>query len=245
MTDVAVGTGSIAGTQLIGSWTGNAAGPQVRYDGLSGFIDIGLNANGHFVVEGNDNARLVVERGGDVGIGVRDPGATLDIAGDIAVNRGARPNVTFNLQAAANDDIPFELFDESGSQLIQIASEAFYVLAVWGQAIKNSGGSSWGTFSDLRLKQDLRNYEHGLDEILRLHPVRFRYRADTARQFDATEDHTGFVAQDVAKIIPEAVSEGNDGYLVLNADPIHWASINAIKELHGLIEEKDAEILPA
>jgi hypothetical protein len=37
------------------------------------------------------------------------------------------------------------------------------------------------------------------------------------------------VAQEVEKVIPEAVSANNKGYLLVNNDPILWSMLNAIK----------------
>ena len=39
------------------------------------------------------------------------------------------------------------------------------------------------------------------------------------------------MAQDVQTVIPEAVEEDEDGYLMVNKDPIFWTMLNAIKEL--------------
>ncbi len=44
------------------------------------------------------------------------------------------------------------------------------------------------------------------------------------------DEHVGFVAQDVQRVIPEAVTENNKGYLLVNNDPILWTMLNAIKE---------------
>jgi hypothetical protein len=51
----------------------------------------------------------------------------------------------------------------------------------------------------------------------------------------------GFIAQEVREVIPDAVTEGKDGYLMLKADPIHWAAINAIRELNAKVAEQRAE----
>ena len=40
------------------------------------------------------------------------------------------------------------------------------------------------------------------------------------------------------KVIPEAVTENNKGYLLVNNDPILWAMLNAIKEQQGQIREQ-------
>jgi len=44
-------------------------------------------------------------------------------------------------------------------------------------------------------------------------------------------EQVGFVAQDVQKVFPEAVSEAEDGYLDFNIHAINIALVNAIKEL--------------
>ena len=110
-----------------------------------------------------------------------------------------------------------------------------------GNEYKSSGGTSWGTLSDRRLKQDLRAFEPGLNEVLQLRPVRFRYRDDSKRGLTSTHEEVGFIAQEVREVIPDAVTEGQDGYLSLKADPIHWAAINAIQELNTKLEEQRAE----
>ena len=57
-----------------------------------------------------------------------------------------------------------------------------------------------------------------------------------------TEEHVGLVAQDVQQVIPEAVTENNKGYLLVNNDPIIWTMLNAIKEQQALIQKQQAQI---
>ena len=60
-----------AGMTLQGIFTGNAAGPQLRFQnsGSASFIDIGEDASNNFVVEASDTAALTVLQNGNVGIG--------------------------------------------------------------------------------------------------------------------------------------------------------------------------------
>lgn len=106
-----------------------------------------------------------------------------------------------------------------------------YLLHVNGDAAKNSGGSSWINASDIRLKNIDGKYEKGLAEILYLNPVRFHYKDGNPRQIDSKPEQIGFIAQEVKKIFPEAVSEGNDGYLEFNMHPVLVALVNAAKQL--------------
>ena len=65
----------------------------------------------------------------------------------------------------------------------------------------------------------------------KLHTVRFHYKHDNALNLPSDEAYTGFIAQEVRELIPEAVSARADGYLELNVDPIHWATVNAVQQL--------------
>ena len=104
-------------------------------------------------------------------------------------------------------------------------------LHVVGNAYKTEGGTSWATSSDLRLKTVLGNYEKGLDEIAALNAVRFVYNEGNPRELLSDIEQVGFVAQEVQKIFPEAVSDAEDGYLDFNIHAINIALVNAIKEL--------------
>jgi predicted RNase H-like nuclease (RuvC/YqgF family) len=55
-------------------------------------------------------------------------------------------------------------------------------------------------------------------------------------------EHVGLVAQDVQKVIPEAVTENSKGYLLLNNDPILWSMLNAIKEQQSQIDKQQRQI---
>jgi septal ring factor EnvC (AmiA/AmiB activator) len=50
------------------------------------------------------------------------------------------------------------------------------------------------------------------------------------------QEHIGFVAQEVEKVIPEAVTRNSRGYLLVNNDPILWTMFNAIKQQQAEID---------
>ncbi|NCB85353.1 MAG: tail fiber domain-containing protein, partial [Bacteroidia bacterium] len=111
-----------------------------------------------------------------------------------------------------------------------------YNLVVNGTAAK-TGGGSWSTLSDVRMKDLTGEYQKGLNEILQLKPVTFTYKAGNPRELNSNEPQIGFVAQDVQKIFPEAVTECKDGYLDFNIHAVNVALVNAVKELKAENQE--------
>ena len=124
-------------------------------------------------------------------------------------------------------------------------SPGSFKLAVNGSAAK-TGGGSWSNLSDERLKTIRGTFDAGLEEVLKLQPIIYRYNKHNPLKLPDEGEHIGFSAQEVQKVIPEAVSENNEGYLMVNNDPIIWTMLNAIKEqqaqIEQLKEENDAEI---
>src|SRR5580765_8446943 len=74
---------------------------------------------------------------------------------------------------------------------------------------------SWIVMSDVRLKHDVQPYNKGLQAVLALHPVRFRYLASDVPRY-------GLMAQDVAPVVPEMVGELDvDGETLQTLAPTH------------------------
>jgi hypothetical protein len=224
------------------------------------------NGAGDVFFTTDDNVRMTIKENGNVGIGTADPVAKLDVAGDTRIRGGATVTGAAEIQrhfvvgarGLLTDDVAMRIWvpNDDGSDFYPLIVNAgpdtvfrlkrgppnANVLHMFGSAAKTSGGTSWQIISDHRVKQQVRPYEHGLNEISRLRPVRFRYRDDPKHGLTSAKEEVGFIAQEVREVIPDAVTEGKDGYLTLNADPIHWATINAIRELNTKLERKDARI---
>ena len=217
--------------------------------------------------------------GTNVGIGTNTPGAALDINAPNQVGLFVRGPVSgvgagLDFQTVGTGGLQWEILDTGNSAAqganklnirnVNTGNDIFTILSngdvgietvipdttlsVNGGADK-PGGGSWGTFSDGRLKRVDGAYNAGLDAILKLTPVRYRYREQNAMGIKDGEQHVGFVAQEVEKVIPEAVSRNSRGYLLVNNDPILWTMLNAIKQQQAEIQtltrsvrEKEAQI---
>ena len=77
---------------------------------------------------------------------------------------------------------------------------------------------------------------------MQLQPLRYEYRPDNGMKLNQVGEQIGFEAQTVQRIIPEAVTKNNQGYLLVNNDPIMWTMLNAIKEQQQEIEKLKQEV---
>jgi nucleotide-binding universal stress UspA family protein len=77
---------------------------------------------------------------------------------------------------------------------------------------------------------------------LQLQPLRYEYKPDNALGLKSSGEHIGFSAQAVEKIVPEAVTRNDKGYLLVNNDPIMWTMLNAIKEQQAQIDQQQKQL---
>jgi hypothetical protein len=109
-----------------------------------------------------------------------------------------------------------------------------------GLCLNTSG--SWSTISDASVKSAVTPYSRGLEAILALNPVSFKYTGRSP--FADGTIRYGLVAQEVEPHVPEAVgrmaapSLDKDAVDLLTLDPTHmvYVLINAVKELRAEID---------
>jgi hypothetical protein len=114
-----------------------------------------------------------------------------------------------------------------------------------GRALANA----WVTYSDGRLKTNRKTLPYGLEEVLQLKPL--QYFMHDARLEDKQlliepegAQSIGFIAQDVFKLMPEAVSppENEDtGLWGLDYEKFTPVLVKAIQEQQNMIEELKAD----
>ena len=129
-----------------------------------------------------------------------------------------------NIQIQQNSDNTVALGYSASTYSINGDPNKFYLVGL--TPTSTNGSTTFQPPSDRRLKNILGNYNKGLNEIVKLKPVKFNYKYDKAKK-----EHIGLIAQEVQPYFPESVTKNAKGYLFLNVDPIHFAYINAVKEL--------------
>ncbi|MGK7908802.1 MAG: tail fiber domain-containing protein [Synechococcus sp.] len=121
-------------------------------------------------------------------------------------------------------------------------------LLVAGDAQK-PGGGVWSELSDIRVKEDIRDLDVGLDELMQVRPVRFRYngKAGTPKG----KESIGIIGQEIETIFPEMVrplpnadgiASDDEPLRIYNGSALTYVLVNAVKELTGRVAELEGTI---
>jgi hypothetical protein len=106
--------------------------------------------------------------------------------------------------------------------------------------IDRSSGT-WNGVSDIRLKQNIKNLEYGINEIMLISPKSYTFISDST-----DKKYLGFVAQELYNVIPEAVNIGGTDVSTnpwtINNETIIPVLINAIQEQQKQIQNLQSQI---
>jgi len=104
--------------------------------------------------------------------------------------------------------------------------------------INGNGGSqaAFGSYSDIRLKENINNIPPQLHKICALRPVEFDYK-------DGSGHQTGFIAQEMQEVYPDAVGVGQNEMLTVTGwNKTEAYLVKAIQEQQALITALTARI---
>lgn len=208
------------------------------------FIWAGNLYNGEGVTSTGPNQFLVRAQGGmAINTNVPTPGSALTVNGNMSFGAQSQQmlnlyNSDFGIGVQTNrlyfrtnsgfswfeDGAHSDTTDDPGA-----GGTLHMRLSTTGQLQTTTGTIS--TLSDARLKDEVEDYTHALDQISALRPVRYHYRDAGKAAFQAEGMHLGFLAQEVQQVFPEWVSEGEDGYLMLSMRGFEAVAVRAIQEL--------------
>ncbi|MCH8210312.1 MAG: tail fiber domain-containing protein [Planctomycetes bacterium] len=99
--------------------------------------------------------------------------------------------------------------------------------------------------SDARFKENVQPLTDSLEKVLKLRGVQFDWKRDEFPEHRFSQDRqVGFVAQEVAKVLPELVSggDGDQEFYSVSYVGLVPVLVEAIKELNGHVQQRDAQI---
>ena len=236
--NVAVGTGALALNTTADSST--AVGFNALYAQTTGHSNVAV---------GKDAGKAVTTGNTSVFIGYQ--------AGDTATT--GTGNVCLGENAGSG-----QITTEGEKLYIAHSNTAAGNIATWihgdgnGRCYMGNNQTTWFTTSDRRLKKNITDNTKGLAEINQLRVTNFEYRSRDEidmSEFPLANDpgqvvlgegnegvHTGVIAQEIESVLPECIEVSDKGAKTVNADPIMWAMVNAIKELSAKVEELEAKL---
>jgi hypothetical protein len=205
-------------------------------------------------INGTNQSLLVFSNGGAFKGYIYNDGTNMDYTATGTAGFGAAGAVLFNTagveraRITSGGNVLVNNTSSVGSKLIVKSdgtTSASFACIFWDSAssdlmyVRSDGygylkASAWVYGSDLRMKENVSNVENGLDMVLKMKPKHFDY-------INGQKNNIGFVAQDIQKIIPQAVSVTNEetGMLGLKTDFLVPYIAKAVQELKL---EKDTEI---
>jgi hypothetical protein len=132
-------------------------------------------------------------------------------------------------------------FKDDGDTLFHMASNGDF------HADGDVIAASTTTTSDRRLKTNIKGISYGLDEVLRLRPVEFEWKATQRKG----QQDIGLVAQDVESIIPEIVrnkelktgefSENEEPFKTVDYGKLTAILIKSVQELTERVKELEGD----
>ena len=252
-------------SELLFGDAGSQFSGRVRYNHSDNKLSLWANGNQH----------VTVDNTGNVGIGTDNPGAKLEVYGsspNILINNTAetdsgivftdaqagttqRAAIKFNssdqkLKFFVNDEVAQRMVIDTAGNVGIGATNPSYQLQLSTNSAAKPSSSTWTVVSDERVKENIKPYEKGLNEILQVNTKTFDYNGKAG--FDKIKDNVGIIAQDMIKIFPETIKTYNaklnetdeEETELYNFDghALTFALINAVKELKAEIEELKKQI---
>tara|TARA_R110000796_G_scaffold71060_1_gene161185 strand:- start:35 stop:1180 length:1146 start_codon:yes stop_codon:yes gene_type:complete len=191
------------------------------------------HANVHTAFSVGSSERMRITSAGNVGIGITNPAAPLDVPGAAYLNQvvGGRTNSAGNFHLDATGSGAIYLNWISGSGGVAVGNGAGAVGVITASAFN---------VSDRNEKENIEYFSEGLNKILQLKPAKFNF-------IGKENTESGLIAQDVQEVIPEMLGsytkvDAEEPTLTLSNTMLLPYLINAIKEQQTTIEALEARI---
>jgi len=181
--------------------------------------------------------KMVIRQDGKIGIGVTSPSSYVQITNNVS-NAVNTLNVQSNVAGDAATHPLLVTKKDNNSTTGQVLVGFLMNGGATGQGQINANGASaaaFGSFSDVRLKENVVDLPSQIESICNLRPVEFDYKDGSGHQI-------GFIAQEVQAIYPDVIGESN-GYLTLTDMNKNDARlIKAFQELYDKVKALEMRV---
>lgn len=176
------------------------------------YFDVSFGGASHgafdFRSSSSANSHLYISTSGTVGIGTQSPSRRLDVSGQAVIRGNTTSAQTFlstgleitytgagimygiGMRPAQNTTTAISFHNAGGGQI--------------GSISQTTSATSFNTSSDYRLKENIVPLSNAVFRLEKLKPSRFNFKFDSYQTVD------GFIAHEVADVVPEAVTGAKD-----------------------------------
>jgi hypothetical protein len=217
-----------------------ATGGDFKSD-ANNYLGFSNNTFARFVI--NDSEKMRIDSSGNLGIGTSSPTARLSVA-DSKTGTEASPHLVIVGDGYTGnhwlDTSAYYIGQNSNARLLRIYSGSNEAVGVE----LGVGATSFGTYSDERLKKDITDLTNGLNKILALRPVNFKYKSDA----DDYRNRIGIIAQSIVGQVDEALDEtkitadDETQYYNVRYQDLIPVLVKGIQEQQTQIQELEAKI---
>jgi len=131
-----------------------------------------------------------------------------------------------------------------GAGVVGKGSSTGFISPNGGGVYQGNNSTLWSITSDQRIKKNIVDNTQGLAKILTIQVRNFEYRlpeeiteVDPKQAIDKQGIQLGAIAQELALVVPECVKQESTGIYTVDADPLIWYLVNAVKELKAEIDQ--------
>ena len=218
-----------AGNGLVG---GGDITSNITLDIVGGY---GITANANDIALANAEVVSIFSSGDGIAIDangrIRNTGviSSIDTSGFVTKANPQRigGQKTFTVEIIAEGGLDTNAIASSGN--ITLSASTGAVTIIDGGAIIAAGDIT--AFSDETLKENISPITNALDKLNQIRGVTYNLKDDNTRK------HTGVIAQELQKVLPEAVHTNDDGILSVAYGNTIGLLIEAIKELQGTVND--------
>ena len=207
-------------------------------------LNLGVNTSGggSYIFETSNNAlrfgtnateRMRITSGGFVGIGDTSPVSPLTVT----YTSGGNNTLVVKNTNANGYGISTQISNSNTSNWFYEGSASGsqkFIVYTNGNVVNTN--NSYGTLSDVSLKENIIDATPKLDDILQLKVRNFNFIGDDTKQI-------GFIAQEFEEVFPSMVDiDGNSGMKTIKTSVLTPMHTKAIQELYDLVKEQQAQI---